>query len=63
MADTGGDREIKARLEANEAERFKESQQLAARIKEGNQRRARKLKRVVDPSLFPPGTLPKPPRP
>jgi len=63
MADTGEDREIKARLEAKEAERFKESQQLAARIRQGNQRRARKLKPVVDPHLYPPGTLPKPPRP
>ena len=63
MADTGEDREIRARLEANEAERFRESQELATKIKESNQRRARKLKRVVDPNLFPPGAIPKPPRP
>jgi hypothetical protein len=63
MADTGEDREIKTRLEANEAERFRESQQLAIKTTEANQRRARKLKRVVDPNLFPPGTIPKPPRP
>jgi len=63
MADTGEDREIRARLEANEAERFRESQELATKIKESNQRRARKLKRVVDSNLFPPGTIPKPPRP
>jgi len=41
MADTGEDREIKARLEANEAERFRESQQLATKTKEGNGERAR----------------------
>ena len=63
MADTGEDREIKARLEANEAEKFRESQQLAAKTREANQRRARKLKPVVDPNLFPPGVIPKPPRP
>jgi len=63
MADTGEDREIKARLEANEAEKFRESRQLAAKIREANQRRARKLKPVVDPNLFQPGTIPKPPRP
>ena len=63
MADTGEDREIKARLEANEAEKFRESRQLAAKIREANQRRVRKLKPVVDPNLFPPGTIPKPPRP
>jgi len=63
IANTGKDREIKERLKAHEAERFRESEQLAAKIKQGNQRRARKLKRVVDPNLFPPGTIPKPPRP
>ena len=63
IANTGKDREIKGRLKANEAERFRESEQLATKIKQGNQRRARKLKRVVDPNLFPPGTIPKPPRP
>jgi hypothetical protein len=63
MADTGEDLEIKTRLEANEAERFRESRQLAIKTREANQRRARKLKPVVDPHLYPPGTLPKPPRP
>ena len=63
MADTGEDREIKARLEANETEKFKESQQLSRKTREANRRRAPKLKPVVDPNLFPPGTLPKPPRP
>ena len=53
MADTGEDREIKARLEANETERFKESQQLATKIKEANRRRAPKLKRVADPRSIP----------
>ena len=63
IANTGKDREIKERLKANEAERFRESEQLATKIKQGNQRRARKLKRVVDPKLFLPGTIPKPARP
>ena len=60
MADTGEDREIKARLEAYETERFKESQQLARKTRELSQRRARKLKEVVDPKLYPPGSIPKP---
>ena len=63
MADTGEDREIKARLEANETEKFRESQQLARKTREANRRRAPKPKPVVDPNLFPPGTIPKPPRP
>ena len=63
IANTGKDREIKERLKANEAERFRESEQLATKIQQGNQRRARKLKPVVDPNLFRPGTIPKPPRP
>jgi len=63
MADTGEDREIKARLEANETERFRESQRLSSKTREANQRRKPKLKRVVDPNLFPPGTIPKPRRP
>jgi hypothetical protein len=63
MADTGEDREIKARLEANEAEKFRESQQLLTKTREANRRSARKLKPVVDPNLYPPGTIPKPPRP
>ena len=58
MADTGEEGEIKARLEANETERFKESQQLASETKEANRRRARKLKEVVDPNLYPPGSIP-----
>ena len=61
MADTGEDREIKGRLEANEVERFRESQQLATKTKEANRRRARKLKRVDDPNLCPPGLIPRPP--
>jgi len=60
MADTGEVREVKARLEANESERFKESRQLARKTREVNQRRARNLKEVVDPKLYPPGSLPKP---
>ena len=63
MADTGEDREIKARLEANETETFRESQRLSSKTREANQRRRPKLKRVVDPNLFPPGTIPKPRRP
>jgi hypothetical protein len=63
MADTGEDREIKARLEANEVEKFRESLQLVTKAREANRRRARKLKPVVDPNLYPPGTIPKPPRP
>ena len=63
MADTGEDREIKARLEANETERFRESQRLSSKTREANQRRTPKLKRVVDPNLFPPGMIPKPRRP
>jgi len=63
MADTGEDREIKARLEANEAEKFRESQQLVTKTREANRRRARKLKPVVDPNLYPPGTILKPPQP
>jgi pyruvate-formate lyase len=58
MAETGEDREIKARLEANETERFRESQQLARKTKEANRRRARKLKEAVDPNLYPPGSIP-----
>jgi len=58
MADTGEVREIKARLEAHETERFKESRQLARKTKEANRRRAPKLKTVVDPNLFPPGSIP-----
>jgi len=63
MADTGEDREIKARLEANETERFRESRELATKTREANRRRARKLKPVVDPKLYPPGTILKPPQP
>jgi hypothetical protein len=62
MADTGEDREIKARLEANESEKFRESQQLATKTREANRRRARKLKPVVDPNLYPPGSIPWPAR-
>ena len=62
MADTGEDREIKARLEANESEKFRESQQLATKTREANRRRARKLKPVVDPNLYPPGSIPRPAR-
>ena len=60
MADTGKDREIKARLEANETERFRESQQLSSKTREANRRRAPKLKTVVDPKLHPPGSIPRP---
>jgi len=63
MADTGEDREIKARLEAHETETFRESQRLSSKTREANQRRRPKLKRVVDPNLFPPGMIPKPRRP
>ena len=49
MADTGEDREIKDRLEANETERFRESQELDVKTSEGNQRLVRKPKRVVGP--------------
>jgi len=62
MADTGEDREIKARLEANEAEKFRESQQLATKTREANKRRARKIKEVDDPNLYPPGSIPRPAR-
>jgi hypothetical protein len=62
MADTGEDREIKARLEANETEKFRESQQLATKTREANRRRARKLKLVDDPKLIPPGLIPRPPK-
>ena len=62
MADTGEDREIKARLEANETERFRESRQLATKTREANRRRAPKLKPVDDPSLCPPGLIPRPPK-
>jgi len=58
MADTGEDREIKPHVEANETERFREAQQLARKTKEANRRRARKLKEVVDPNLYPPGSIP-----
>ena len=58
MADTGEDREIKSRVEAKETEKFRESQQLARKTKEANRRRARKLKEVVDPNLYPPGSIP-----
>ena len=60
MADTGEDREIKPRAEAKETERFRESQQLARKTKEANRRRAPKLKTVVDPNLYPPGSIPRP---
>ena len=60
MADTGEDREIKARLEANETERFKESQQLSRKTREANRRHAPKLKEVDDPNLYPPGSIPRP---
>jgi hypothetical protein len=58
MADTGEDREIKSRVEAKEAEEFRESQQLARKTKEANRRRAPKLKTVVEPNLYPPGSIP-----
>jgi len=58
MADTGEEREIKSRVEAKETEKFRESQQLARKTKEANRRRARKLKEVVDPNLYPPGSIP-----
>jgi hypothetical protein len=61
MADTGEDREVKAQLEAMEAERFREAQRLATKTREAN-RRGRKLKQVVDPKLIPPGLIPKPPK-
>ena len=57
MADTGEDREIKDRLEANEVERFRESQELAVKTEEGNRRHTRKPKRAVDPNLYPPGSI------
>jgi hypothetical protein len=60
MADTGEDREIKSRVEAKETERFRESQQLSRKSKEANRRRARKLKEVIDPNLYPPGSIPRP---
>jgi hypothetical protein len=60
MADTGEDREIKARLEANETERFRESQQLSRKTREANRRRAPKLRPVVDPNLYPPESIPGP---
>ena len=50
MADTGEDREIKSRLEANETEKFRESQQLARKTKQANRRRGPKLRPVDDPS-------------
>jgi len=62
MADTGEDREIKGRLEANETEKFRESQQLARKTREANRRRAPKLKPAVDPNQIPPGFTPKPPK-
>ena len=58
MADTGEGQEIKARLEAKEKERFRESQQVDRKTREGNRRRAPKLKPVVDPDLHPPGSIP-----
>jgi len=61
MADTGEDREIKARVEANETEKFRESHQLARKLTEANRRRAPKLKRVVDAEVFPAGSVPKHP--
>ena len=61
MADTGEDREIKGRLEANETEKFRESQRFATKTKEAI-RRGRKLKSVDDPKLIPPGVIPKPPK-
>jgi len=61
MAGTGEDREIKTRLESNEKERFREARQLATKTKEANRRRAPKLRAVVDPHLYPPGTIPTPP--
>jgi hypothetical protein len=61
MADTGEDREVKAQLEAMEAERFREAQRLATKTREAN-RRGQKLKQVVDPKLIPPGLIPKPPK-
>jgi hypothetical protein len=60
MADTGEDREIKGRVEANETERFRESQQLTRKTMAANRRRAPKLKPVVDPNLYPPGSIPTP---
>ena len=57
MADTGEGREIKARLEAKEKERFEESQQVARKTTEGNRRRTPKLKPAVDPHLYPPGSI------
>jgi len=61
MADTGEDREVKAEVEAMEAERFREAQQLATKTRQAN-RRGRKLKRVIDPNQIPPGLIPKPPK-
>jgi hypothetical protein len=61
MADTGEDRELRARIEANETERFRESQRFASKIKEAI-RRGRKLKPVDDPKLIPPGVILKPPK-
>jgi len=58
MADTGEDREIKSRVEAKETEKFREAQQLARKTKEANRRRAPKLKPVVDPNLYPAGSIP-----
>ena len=60
MADTGEDREIKDRVEANETERFRESRELAVKTREGNQRHARKPKRAVDPKLYPPRSIRRP---
>ena len=60
MADSGEDREIKKRVEANEAERFRESQQLTTETRERNRRRAPKLKRVVDPALCPTESIARP---
>ena len=61
MADTGEDRELRARIEANETERFRESQRFASKTKEAI-RRGRKLKPEDDPRLIPPGVVPKPPK-
>lgn len=61
MADTGENREVKGRLEANEVEKYRESQQLGTKTKQAI-RRGRKLKPVDDPKLIPPGFIPKPPK-
>ena len=43
MADTGEDREIRERVEAKDAETFRESKQLATKTKAANQYKGKRL--------------------